>query len=95
MDGDLRDQAFEAQGKTPEELKREQELDDLRALLKSGPGARFLARLVLDMCHLHATSFTGNSQTYLLEGERNIGLRVMADLREASPDFWPVLLAAN
>lgn len=43
---------------------------------------------ILEMCHVYQTSFTGNSATFFKEGERNIGLRLIADMIEADEDSY-------
>lgn len=35
---------------------------------------------VLDACGVFRTSFTGNSETFMREGQRNVGLLIMADI---------------
>ncbi len=73
--------------KTKEESKRDQELNDTAHVLSSVQGRRFLWRL-LGVCHVFKTSFTGNSTTFFNEGKRDIGLRVLGDINEASPDGY-------
>lgn len=67
-------------------LKRERELKDLRTVLKTGEG-RAVLRRILERCHPFLPSFIGkgspNSETFLREGERNIGLFIMAEVEEA------------
>lgn len=73
--------------KTKEESKRDQELNDMAHVLGSVQGRRFLWRL-LSVCHVFKTSFTGNSTTFFNEGKRDIGLRILGDINEASPDGY-------
>ncbi len=73
--------------KRSEESKRNQELNDVEFVLSTPQGRRFLWRL-LGVCHVFKTSFTGNSTTFFNEGKRDIGLRLLADINEASPDSY-------
>lgn len=70
--------------KEKERLQREQELDDVRRLLNLPAGMRFFKRL-LEEGHIFHTTFTGNSNTYFLEGHRNLVLKFFADVCEAAP----------
>lgn len=70
---------------------REDEVADVKALLKLPEGRRFFWRY-LSECSVFKTSFTGNSQTFFNEGERNVGLKLMADINEADPEAYIVML---
>ncbi|MEW8061556.1 MAG: hypothetical protein AB2797_00495 [Candidatus Thiodiazotropha sp.] len=52
------------------------EYESLKFIMSDERGMRFIWWL-LSECHIYQTSFTGNSQTFFLEGERNVGLKVM------------------
>lgn len=58
--------------------------ESLRVLLDSPDGKEFLWWL-LGQTHVFQSSFTGNSATYFLEGERSIGLKVYNQLMVADP----------
>lgn len=73
---------------------REQELNDIRFLLSREQGRRFLWRY-LEICGVYRSSFTGNSQTFFNEGERNVGLKLLDDIMEAAPDAYLVMLKEN
>lgn len=66
-------------------LIRAQELEDIRALLQLPEGIRFFKRL-FTLARIWSTTFTGNSQTFFLEGQRNLGLIIYSDVAEASPE---------
>lgn len=70
---------------------RREELRDLEFVLSSREGRRFVWKL-LEMCGVFTSSFTGNSQTFFLEGQRNIGLKVLADVNEASLEKYVVMM---
>ncbi len=54
----------------------EQNIMDLEAVLSTEAGCRFIFAL-LNECHVFSSSFTGNSETFFQEGERNVGLALM------------------
>jgi hypothetical protein len=66
-------------------LRRDQQLNDIKAILSTAAGVRFFRRMMAD-AHVFHTSFTGNSATYFKEGERNLALRYFKDMVEAAPD---------
>lgn len=72
-------------------LEHEQLLADLRALLKLKHGRRFIWHL-LSTCHINSGSFTGNSQTFFLEGERSIGLHILSLLEQADNHAYPQMI---
>ena len=41
---------------------------------------------------LNKTSFTGNSQTFFLEGQRNVGLKIQADIVKHSPESMVAMM---
>lgn len=71
---------------------REQELQDFSMLLATRPGRRFVWRL-LSLTGVFRTSFDNSgSVTAFNEGQRNIGLRLLADVNEAGPEHYVVML---
>ncbi len=66
-------------------LQNQREDDDLAWLMNQREGRRFMWRL-LQSCHLYESSFTGTSATFFREGERNVGLQVLADITRICPD---------
>lgn len=70
-----------------EKLEREILLNDVRHVLSSVQGRRFVWR-ILDMAGVYRSSFTGNSSTFFNEGARNIGLRVLSDVMDAKPEAF-------
>lgn len=73
-------------------LRRDQELDDVRALMDLPAGRRFMWRL-LERAGIYRTTFTGNSATFFNEGMRNLGLIFVADVHEACPEQYTRMLA--
>jgi len=68
-------------------LKGERDDADLLWLMNQREGRRFVWRL-LQACHLYETSFTGTSSTFFREGERNVGLLVLADITRLCPELY-------
>lgn len=73
---------------------RKQELRDVALLLSSVEGRRFFHRYLV-MCKVFETSMTGSSYTFFNEGQRNIGLSLMADLNDADPSAYAKLIEEN
>lgn len=65
--------------------RRNLEKEDLRKILDTAEGLRFLWR-VLEASGIYRTTFTGNSTSFFNEGRRSIGLEIKADLMEVDPD---------
>jgi hypothetical protein len=63
---------------------------DVVWLMNQREGRRFVWRL-LQLCHLYETSFTGpgssKGATFFREGERNVGLQVLADIVRLCPEL--------
>ena len=64
--------------------ERQQELADIKDLIARPEGMRFFRRL-MEAGYIFRTTFTGNSQSYFLEGHRNLVLRIFSDIVEAAP----------
>jgi hypothetical protein len=70
---------------------RDIELDDVRHVLSTPNGRRYMWRYLAE-CGVFQTSFDGSSRTYFREGERNIGLKILADINEAQPEAYVTML---
>ncbi len=68
-------------------LLDESEANDLRYVIQSEQGKRVLWRL-LETCGIFKSSFTGSSETFFLEGQRNVGLKLLADIMRVDPDSY-------
>lgn len=88
------DEELEAQKDREDKAKRvrENQLVDLRDLLDSQVGRRFIKR-VLDQTHPFQTSIGDNMRER--EGERNIGLWLWSEIMEAYPGIIPELLQTD
>lgn len=76
---------------TTEKLRRQRELEDLRFIMDHPQGRRHVW-LQLTRCKIFETSFTGNNTTFFNEGQRNIGLMLLADINEVCPEAYLVML---
>ena len=73
------------------EAQHREFLAAMRDLIDDAAGQRFLWWL-LEQTHVFQSSFTGNSTTFFLEGERNVGLKLFALCMEAEPAFMQRLI---
>lgn len=71
--------------------ERNRQIADLKWLMKDQRGRRFMQRL-MDKAGIYRTSFTGNSETFFREGERNVGLFLLTDLTEHCPEEFLLML---
>ena len=67
--------------------KSRQEDEDLRVVMLSPEGRRTIWRI---LCSTGArrSSFTGNSETFFREGERNVGLRLQEHVERVAFDMF-------
>lgn len=72
-------------GKVKEQSKRDEELADMRFILSSVEGRRFIWRY-LSRCRIFEVSYLGNANdTIFNEGSREIGLRILDEVTHADP----------
>jgi len=72
--------------------ERRAELEALARLMEDPAGRRWV-RNTLAACHVWDTSFATNAiRMAFLEGERNQGLRLQAEIAEAAPDLFIEML---
>lgn len=89
-DADDRTPLFDSRGSERQKRRRlqsQREDEDLVWLMNQREGRRFVWRL-LQSCHLYESSFTGTSATFFREGERNVGLQVLADITRLCPELY-------
>lgn len=71
---------------------RQRQVEDMRSVLNTVQGRRVVWRYLCE-CKVFETSFhPSGSQTYFNEGMRNIGLQLLADINESSPEAYQVML---
>lgn len=82
--------------KRKSERARDRELADLRVVMASAEGRRFVWRL-LGRCGVYRTSFDGTTseRTHFKEGERNIGLWLNAEIGEADVRSYITMQSEN
>lgn len=80
-----------AEQKKIAEISDLERAEELRELLSKPASRRALARIVAG-CGVFKSSMTGNSETYALEGERRIGLRVIAMIERDAAQHLPEFL---
>lgn len=72
-------------------VERRREEEDVKWLMGHKQGRRFVKRL-LDKAGVYRTSFTGNSETFFREGMRNLGLFVLSEVMEVTPEQFALML---
>ncbi len=62
---------------------------DLREVLATQAGVRFVARILADLCYLDAPAFHPNNSTMCnIAGRRQIGQEIKTLIRDADFDLW-------
>jgi len=79
------------QAKDKVESLNDQRLNDIREVLNTRRGRRFYWRY-LTICGVFKTSNADASQIFFNEGMRNVGLQLLADVNEAAPEAYLVML---
>lgn len=94
----VRNASDESQIKDAEDkvkYNRKQELDDLRHILSLPEGKRFILRYLFGVCGVMKPVYTGNSETYFLDGKRAVGLTLIEEIKEASPESFIEMISKN
>lgn len=73
---------------------REQELEDLKFVMASPQGRRFIKRF-LDDGHVFHPCYTGNSETFYREGKREFALKYFNDVLQSCPEKWHLMMQEN
>jgi hypothetical protein len=73
------------------ESLNDQRLNDIREVLNTRRGRRFYWRY-LTICGVFKTSNSDEHQIFFNEGMRNVGLQLLADVNEAAPEAYLVML---
>ena len=68
--------------------RRDRELSDLRFILKTPEGRRFIWGLLSTAGIFHSSFSLNDAQTNFNEGRRSIGLKYLSDLMETKPDAY-------
>jgi hypothetical protein len=70
---------------------RENELDDLKLVLDTKPGRRFIWRMLV-ASELFAVAEVMNASIYALEGRRKLGKLLFNDVMEAKPEAYLLMM---
>ncbi|MEI6083990.1 MAG: hypothetical protein WCS70_06780 [Verrucomicrobiota bacterium] len=73
------------------QLQREQELADLRAIMETPTGRRFVWRFMEDAA-MFTPCFTGNSNTFYVLGKKEFALRYFNDVLIACPEMYFLMM---
>ena len=73
------------------ESANDKRLNDVREVLNTRRGRRFFWRY-LEICGVFKTSNASEHQIFYNEGMRNIGLQLLADVNEAAPNAYLLML---
>ena len=73
--------------------RREALLEDMRWVLSDARGRRAIVNM-LSHCRIGVSNFTGNSETFKLEGKREVGLAFLNWIKLASPDEAKKIVAS-
>jgi hypothetical protein len=79
------------QAKEISESLNDRRINDIREVLSTKRGRRFFWRY-LEICGIFKTSNADSSQIFFNEGMRNVGLMLLADVNEAAPDAYLLML---
>lgn len=72
-------------------VQRAQEIEDFKHVASSVEGRRFLWRL-LEKTGVYRSSFTGSSETFFREGQRNVGLFLIGEIHSICPEVYLTML---
>lgn len=67
--------------------RRIEEIEDIRAVMMFGPGFRVLKRLIQITGPFRSTFSSDHAIHSFLDGERNVGAKLLNDMLEASPEI--------
>jgi len=80
----------EADRQEKQRITLRQETDDFKWLMADPRGRRIVWGL-LELTGVYRSSFTGNSETFFREGERNIGLKIVHKIHAHCPDKYATM----
>lgn len=73
---------------------RKQELADIRSILDTKQGRRFIWKY-LGECGVFRSSFSEDNRIYFNEGKRHIGLMLLAEIMEADEEMYLKMTQEN
>lgn len=90
-------EAAEDEAKRKRDVQRAQEVEDFRQLMQTARGRRFVWRL-LGITGVFRSSYrsgNGGLDMAFLEGNRNVGLVLMAEIHSTCPELYAVMAKEN
>lgn len=66
--------------------------NDIRVVMSTPSGRRFIWRLANETCGVLSTTFTGDIQTYHREGRRSVGVELLAELQKLCPPEYVTMI---
>ena len=96
MSDDLHDERAVEERNKRLKMKERDRLGALGGIV-SEPGGRAWIHNLLSITHVFDSSFSNNSHAMAFrEGERQVGLRILADMMAAAPEQWvPMMTEAQ
>lgn len=83
-----------SEAKAKAKVLQKEAKEEIIALMALPAFRRFIWE-ILEKTHIFSTSFTGNSETFFKEGERNVGLRIFLRLQENDPEGYALMVKEN
>jgi hypothetical protein len=80
--------------KSKVESRNDRRLNDVREVLNTKRGRRWYWSM-MKFCRIFETSNADEHQIFYNEGMRNVGLKLLADVNEAAPEAYLVMLREN
>lgn len=78
-----------------EKRNKEKAEDDVYTILSTPQGRRFFYRMIKE-CGVYSTSFDSNPHRMaFLEGQRNVGLSLLAQMNESRPEAYALMMKEN
>jgi hypothetical protein len=87
---DPSDERHKKIAKGMDQARHDTEMKDVRHVLSTRQGRRFFWKYIGE-CQVFHSAFTGNNTTFYNTGKQAIGLKLMSDLNEATPDSYVLM----
>lgn len=85
------DEAEIKTAKDRETLRRQRDEEDMRFLLGTAQGRRFIYRKICE-CGVFVANTQTNSQVYVREGQRFVGLAMFEEIMAIDPDVFALMM---
>lgn len=76
-------------------MRKDNELDDLKLILNTEHGRRFIWRYLSDCGIFRSSYVTEPHDTAYNEGRRAVGLKLLAEVTEAMPEAYSLMVKEN